>query len=63
MDKLVTQETMMKLLGVSKPTFIKMKRQGLPEIKLTEKLVRYDPEDVYVWLKERSYKDDDSCTG
>lgn len=49
--KLIDAEAMMLLLGVSAPTFFRMKKEGMPDIRITERLVRYDPEDVFKWLK------------
>lgn len=60
---LLTAEEMMDRLGVSKPIFYKLKREGMPEVRISPKLIRYDPEDVVKWLKERNDRMKQEKTG
>ena len=51
MDKLINVEDVAEILGVSKATVNKMmKERGMPHLKVG-KLVRFDRDDVLVWMK------------
>lgn len=50
---LLTAKQLRAHLQVSKPTFQKMIRQGLPRIPLANRVFRYDVAEVEGWLKRR----------
>jgi excisionase family DNA binding protein len=51
MDKLINVEDVAEILGVSKATVNKMmKERGMPHLKVG-KLVRFDRDDVLLWMK------------
>ena len=53
--KLLNIDQIAELLGVSKSTIIKLRKEGLPVIAI-EKTVRYDPVDVIAFIKQKNQK-------
>lgn len=44
-------------LGVHPATVFRLRKEGLPYIKVSPKVVRYDLEDVVAWMKARGQKE------
>lgn len=56
MEALLTRDDVARILGVSRDHFDLMRRRGdgPPETKLGHRILRFRPEDVDAWLKQRS---------
>jgi excisionase family DNA binding protein len=56
MDKLLTRDDVAQIIGVSREHFDRMRRagHGPAETKLGHRILRFRPEDVEAWLKQRS---------
>lgn len=54
MGKLLNQEEMREVLGLSKVAFVNLRKQGMPHYRLTERLLRFNPDEVLKWLRERT---------
>lgn len=56
MDKLLTKEDVAEILGMSRDRFDHMRRRGdgPPEVRLGHRTLRFRPEDVDGWLRQRS---------
>ncbi|WP_142248109.1 helix-turn-helix transcriptional regulator [Alkalihalobacterium alkalinitrilicum] len=52
-EKLIGIKELSEKLGVSEQQIYKLQREGLPKIKISHKVTRYDWEDVVQWLKTR----------
>lgn len=52
-EKLIDIKELAERMGVSEQQIYKLQREGLPKIKISHKVTRYDWEDVVNWLKER----------
>lgn len=55
MDKILTKKEVAQWLKVSEPTIDRWRKQGLPSIK-TNRLVRFNLEEVSKWLMEKNQK-------
>lgn len=53
-NKLVDARAAADWMGVSLVTFYKIRKEGMPYIKMGRNCVRYDINDLQNWLKERS---------
>ncbi len=53
MKKYLTEDQMAESLGVSKMAVWRYRREGMPYIRLSGRTLRFDPDDVDVWLKSR----------
>ena len=51
---MLNKEELAKELNISVPMVNKLMRQGMPYYKIGSKLVRFNPEDVEKWLKEKA---------
>lgn len=56
-EKLITIEELAEKMGVSTQQIYKLQREGLPKIKISHKVTRYDWEEVVDWLKNRERED------
>lgn len=54
MQRLITIDELGQLLNLSRSGIFRLKREGLPSVKISHKVVRYDYDEVLKWLKERS---------
>lgn len=54
---LVTEKELCQMLGVSRNLIHKLRNQGLPFVRIGEKLIRYDLHVVKAWFVERSNSD------
>ncbi|WP_337098660.1 helix-turn-helix transcriptional regulator [Paenibacillus sp. YIM B09110] len=54
MEEIVTAKVVCDKLSISKRTLCKWKNEGLPSIKLSYNIVRYDLISVMEWVKERN---------
>jgi len=52
-DKLVTPAGLRNYLGVSKPTYLKWVRDGMPVVRLGARMWRFELAAVLAWLTER----------
>jgi predicted DNA-binding transcriptional regulator AlpA len=52
-EKLIGIKELSERMGVSEQQIYKLQREGLPKIKISHKITRYDWEDVVAWLKNR----------
>jgi predicted DNA-binding transcriptional regulator AlpA len=52
-ERLLTIEELTERLNVSKQQIYKLQREGMPKIKVSHKVTRYDWEEVLTWLKKR----------
>ncbi|WP_338782456.1 helix-turn-helix domain-containing protein [Metabacillus sp. FJAT-52054] len=53
-EKLIDIKELCERMGVSERQIYKLQQEGLPKIKISHKVTRYDWEDVVAWLKKRS---------
>lgn len=53
-NKLVDAKTAADWMGVSLVTFYKIRKEGMPYIKMGRNCVRYDLDELRDWLKQRS---------
>lgn len=53
-NRLVDAKTAANWMGVSLVTFYKIRKEGMPYIKMGRNCVRYDLDELKVWLKKRS---------
>lgn len=52
-DNLIDIKELAERIGVSEQQIYRLQREGLPKIKISHRVTRYDWEDVKQWLKER----------
>lgn len=41
-------------LNVSRPTIYELMKDGMPSVRVSERILRFDPDDVMAWLKNKA---------
>lgn len=56
-ERLLNNDGVMKLLGISRQTLYNYRKKGMPHIKLSERLIRYRRDDVLRWMNSQNKED------
>lgn len=51
---LVGVKELSKRLNVSRPTIFELIKDGMPTIRISERILRFDPDEVMNWLKQKA---------
>lgn len=51
---MLMEKELLRRLQITRGTLLKLRRKGLPHLRVTRRLIRYVYEDVVAWLKEVS---------
>lgn len=51
---LVGVKELQERLGVSRVTIFDLIKEGMPTIRISERILRFDPEDVMAWIKRKA---------
>lgn len=41
-------------LNVSRPTVFELIKEGMPAIRISERILRFDPDEVMLWIKNKA---------
>jgi len=55
---ILNQQGLAEKLGMSTATIVKYRDKGMPYIKLSEKMLRFDLEEVLNWMKANDVRDE-----
>lgn len=55
---LLTEKEILQILKISRTTLSKLRKNGLPFIRITDKAIRYSKEDVLEWINRKQVKED-----
>lgn len=56
-EPLLNNGGVMELLGISRQTLYNYRKKGMPHIKLSERLIRYNKDDVLRWMNSQNKED------
>lgn len=51
---LVGVKEIAKRLDVSRPTVFELMKEGMPSIRISERILRFDPDEVMSWLRNKA---------
>jgi excisionase family DNA binding protein len=51
---LVGVKEMAKRLNVSRVTVFELMKEGMPTIRISERIIRFDPDEVMQWVKNKA---------
>lgn len=51
---LVGIKEIQKRIGVSRNTVFDLMKQGMPNVRISERILRFDPDEVLDWLKKKA---------
>jgi predicted DNA-binding transcriptional regulator AlpA len=51
---LIDVKQLQKELSVSRRTVFELIKQGLPTVRLSERILRFDPDEVHKWIKSKA---------
>lgn len=53
---LIDAKELQKRLNVSRPTIYELIKEGMPNIRISERILRFNPDEVMTWLENRHNK-------
>lgn len=53
---LIDAKELQKRLNISRPTVYELIKEGMPNIRISERILRFNPDEVMHWLEHRQSK-------
>jgi predicted DNA-binding transcriptional regulator AlpA len=53
---LVDAKEIQRRFKISRPTIFELMKEGMPHIRISERILRFDPDEVLRWFEERQSK-------